>query len=115
LRLEEHVQKQSFNHVIHMMTECQFSSPNFLGKTIKRASSEPRAKRTSSFTFWNLTLDNGISILVNYVIINTFSLKKLWQYMLWKARLLLIKIHRHNTEFYFRNSLQVQQSVKHYE
>jgi|GEM_PF-6147249 len=35
--------------------------------------------------------------------------------MLRKARLLLIKINRHNTEFYLRNSLQVQQSVKHNE
>lgn len=98
-----------------MMTECQFSSPNFLSKTIKRAPSESRAKRTSSLTFWDLTLDNGISILVDYIIINPFSLEKLRQYMLRKARLLLIKINRHNTEFYLRNSLQVQQSVKHNE
>jgi len=35
--------------------------------------------------------------------------------MIRKTRLLLIKVNSYNTKFYLRNSLQVQQSIKHYE
>ncbi|MOA35956.1 hypothetical protein D3C78_1574530 [compost metagenome] len=90
-----------------MMPKCQFSSPYFLSKTIKRTPSESRTKRAGCFTFRNFLLDDRISILVDYIIINPFTLKKLRQNMLRKTRLFLIKIYSYNAKSYLRNALEV--------
>lgn len=112
LAAEKEVEKQRFDEVVAMMTQCDPGDAVLGGETVEDALAQARAQPAGGLPGGHHRLDDAVGVLFDDVEGHAQRGEVVRQHGLRKARLLLVEIDGEDLEVDRRAALQAEQDVQ---
>ena len=109
---EEEVEEQRLEDVLAMVPQGDLVGADLLGEAVEGAAPQPRAERAGGLALGGLLLDHRVGVALEDMVLDADTVQVLGQYVLGEARLLLVKVDRHQREVHRGVALQAAQDLQ---
>ena len=110
---KKHVEEEGLQHVIAVMTQCQFVALQLACHFVQNTAAQTTAQTAHGFAFGNFVLDDGVGVLRFNVKRNAHVFQIGGQDFCGKAGLLLVQVDGNEFKVNGRTRFHFEQNVEH--